>query len=124
MSETISTYTELQERIALWDQGFREGHATPLGSANRTKHWYYSLSIDSFGPSKFIGYKDVDLDNYDSNDMNGGITEAAIKGIDEYQDLSEKYPKRKILLVDSLGASLGYGLLVDFAVEMKKGIQV
>jgi DegV family protein with EDD domain len=31
--------------------------------------------------------------------------------------LLQKYPKRKILITDSLGASSGYGLLVDSAVE-------
>ena len=35
--------------------------------------------------------------------------------------LSEKYPERKFLVVDSLAASSGYGLLVDKAVELKNG---
>lgn len=34
-------------------------------------------------------------------------------------ELLEKYPDRKILLVDSLGASSGYGLLVDMAADLK-----
>lgn len=36
------------------------------------------------------------------------------------EELREKYPERKIVTVDSLCASLGEGLLVDYAVEMKK----
>lgn len=36
------------------------------------------------------------------------------------EELSQKYPDRKLLIVDSLGASSGFGLLVDTAVEMKK----
>jgi DegV family protein with EDD domain len=35
------------------------------------------------------------------------------------EELLKKYPGRKILLVDSLGASSGYGLLVDLAADMR-----
>lgn len=34
-------------------------------------------------------------------------------------DLKEKYPDRKIYVVDSLCASLGLGLLIDYAVKMR-----
>ena len=34
------------------------------------------------------------------------------------EELLEKYPERKLYLVDSLGASAGFGLLVDTAYEM------
>ncbi len=34
-------------------------------------------------------------------------------------ELREKYPKRKLIVVDSLCASLGLGLLVDYAVRMR-----
>ncbi|MCA1900127.1 MAG: DegV family protein [Chloroflexi bacterium] len=36
------------------------------------------------------------------------------------ESLLQKYPSRKILVVDSLGASSGYGLLVDMAADMKE----
>ncbi len=35
------------------------------------------------------------------------------------EDLLEKYPDRKILLVDSLGASSGYGLLMDTLADLR-----
>jgi DegV family protein with EDD domain len=35
------------------------------------------------------------------------------------EELLSKYPDRKILLVDSLGASSGYGLLMDMAADMR-----
>ena len=35
--------------------------------------------------------------------------------------MSEKYPERKVYVVDSLAASSGYGLLVDKAAELKAG---
>lgn len=28
------------------------------------KHWYYIEEIDGFAPSKFIGYKDITIDEY------------------------------------------------------------
>jgi DegV family protein with EDD domain len=37
------------------------------------------------------------------------------------EELLEKYPERKLYLVDSLGASSGFGLLVDTAWEMIQG---
>jgi len=36
------------------------------------------------------------------------------------EDLSKKYPERKIITVDSLSASMGYGLLVTYAARLKK----
>ena len=35
------------------------------------------------------------------------------------EDLSEKFPERKIYIVDSLGASSGYGLLMDKAADLR-----
>ncbi len=35
------------------------------------------------------------------------------------QDMRKKYPDRKIVVIDSLCASLGQGLLVDYAVKMR-----
>lgn len=36
-------------------------------------------------------------------------------------ELREKYPERKLLVVDSLGAASGYGLLMDMAADMRDG---
>lgn len=37
------------------------------------------------------------------------------------EELAEKYPQRKILVLDSLCASLGQGLLIYYAVKLKEG---
>jgi DegV family protein with EDD domain len=37
------------------------------------------------------------------------------------EGLLQKYPDRKMLIVDSLGASSGYGLLVDLAADLRDG---
>ena len=36
------------------------------------------------------------------------------------EELQEEYPERKIVVIDTLSASLGEGLLVDKAVELKE----
>ncbi len=35
------------------------------------------------------------------------------------QELMEKYPERKIIIIDSLGASSGYGLIMDKAADLR-----
>ena len=50
-----------------------------------------------------------------SSGLSGSFNSACIAK----EELMLKYPERKILLVDSLGASSGYGLLVDAAVDMR-----
>jgi DegV family protein with EDD domain len=37
------------------------------------------------------------------------------------RELAEKYPQRKIAIVDSLGASSGYGLLMDMLADIRDG---
>lgn len=45
--------------------------------------------------------------------LSSGISGAINSAMIAKEELSQKYPKRQILVVDSLGASSGYGLLVD-----------
>lgn len=51
-----------------------------------------------------------------SSGLSGSYNSAVIAA----QDLAPRFPDRKIQIVDSLAASLGQGLLVHYAVEMKK----
>ena len=50
-----------------------------------------------------------------SSGLSGGMQSATIA----HQELSKKYPERKFLIVDSLAASTGYGMLVEKAVRLK-----
>lgn len=50
-----------------------------------------------------------------SSGLSGSYNSAAIAR----EELLSKYPDRKIFIVDSLGASSGYGLLVDMAADMR-----
>lgn len=47
-----------------------------------------------------------------------GVTNSAMAAA---KVLSESYPERKIYIVDSLGASSGYGLLMDKAADLRDG---
>lgn len=51
-----------------------------------------------------------------SSGLSGAYNSACIAR----DELMEKYPERKIMCVDSLGASSGYGLIVDTVAEMKE----
>lgn len=50
-----------------------------------------------------------------SSGLSGEINSARIA----QEELKEKYPKRTVKVVDSLGASSGYGLIVDTAYEKR-----
>ncbi|MBR5559409.1 MAG: DegV family protein [Oscillospiraceae bacterium] len=51
-----------------------------------------------------------------SSGLSGSFNSACMAA----EELREKYPEATIITVDSLAASLGHGMLVDFAVKMKK----
>lgn len=51
--------------------------------------------------------------------LSSGISGAYSSALMARDELSRQYPGRKIKIVDSLGASSGYGLLVDAAREMQ-----
>lgn len=50
-----------------------------------------------------------------SSGLSGSSNSARIAA----EDLAEKYPERKIIVVDSLGASSGYGLLMDKLADLR-----
>ena len=52
--------------------------------------------------------------------FSSGLSSTYSAGFIGAQELSEKYPDRKIYTVDTLAASMGQGLLVWYAVNMKK----
>ena len=52
--------------------------------------------------------------------FSSGLSSTYSAGFIGAQELSEKYPERKIYTVDTLAASMGQGLLVWYAANMKK----
>ncbi len=51
--------------------------------------------------------------------LSSGISGAVNSAIIAQSELLRKYPERKIIVVDSLAASSGYGMLIDAALEMQ-----
>ncbi len=75
--------------------------------------------LDFFEPLLKVG-KDI-LHISLSSGLSGSYNSACVAR----ETLLQKYPNRKIFLVDSLGASSGYGLLLDTAADMRdKGISI
>lgn len=48
-----------------------------------------------------------------------GMTQSAVNAERAAAQLREQYPERKLLVVDSLCSSSGYGMLVDYAADMR-----
>lgn len=48
-----------------------------------------------------------------------GMSGSVVNAQNAAKELSEKYPDRKIIVVDTLASSSGYGLLVDYAADMR-----
>ncbi len=48
-----------------------------------------------------------------------GMTNSVANAIQAAEQLKEKYPERKLVVIDSLCSSSGYGLLVDTAADMR-----
>ena len=64
---------------------------------NRFFHWYYFSNLDIFAPSKFIGYKNINLDNYQGEgtgtDTQRVLSQWFVKidaGTECYNDLKKK----------------------------------
>lgn len=51
--------------------------------------------------------------------LSSGISGVINSAMIAKEELSERYPERKILVVDSLGASSGYGLLMDALADLR-----
>ena len=89
-------------------QRMRQGSMPTTSQANAEE------TMDTWRPILDSG-KDI-LHLAFSSGLSGSCNSAKIAA----EELGESYPDRKIIVVDSLCASLGEGLFVDYAVEMKK----
>jgi len=53
-------------------------------------------------------------------EFSSGLSGSYNSGRIAVDELTEKYPDRKIIIIDSLCASLGYGLIINEAIKLKK----
>jgi hypothetical protein len=57
-----------------------EARTEIINQLSQFKHWYHIPSLDSFGPSKYIGYKGMNTSRYRrGRDKDGRRTEAILR---------------------------------------------
>ncbi|MCR5774359.1 MAG: DegV family protein [Lachnospiraceae bacterium] len=83
------------------------------GSMTRTSQINVDEFVNYFEPFLKEGKDIIHLSL--SSGISGVVNSAQIAR----QDLQEKYPDRKIYVIDSLAASAGYGLLMDILADMR-----
>ena len=88
----VQSFVDLQNRIKKWSDAFINGDFVAVDVASKTAHWYYSPVYDTFGPSKFIGYENISLSEYNPSELDGRDTENAISQLNEYSLLKEDHP--------------------------------
>ncbi|WP_078547576.1 hypothetical protein [Litchfieldia alkalitelluris] len=66
MSEVGQLVSDLKEVVSNIEKFNNEinNHLPITGLLTQFKHWYYIPHLNLFGPSKFIGYKFMDSDQY------------------------------------------------------------
>jgi len=73
---------------------------------NRFFHWYYFSNLGLFAPSKFIGYKNTNLDNYRSEGTGTDTQRVLSQWFTKVDVGTEKYDQLKDML-EEFAASLG-----------------
>jgi hypothetical protein len=88
----ISTYEEALANAKTFLNGIGDSQAIQ-SKLNFFRHWYYFEEIDGFAPSKFIGYRSMDIKAYEvshSSELDGRDTERTLKNIFKLADDVEK----------------------------------
>lgn len=74
---TVSSVEEVRINICQYNEELAEGVMSLR--TNGVQQWYYIEEIDLFGPSRYIGYKDVTIEKHKNAHLDGGKTEGALK---------------------------------------------
>lgn len=101
----VTSVDEVVENVKQFNQDLKEGMDV---SAQLTmfRHWYYIPSIGMFGPSKYIGYKNMNTSRYNRGKGKTGVdTEMALKKwfikLPNGSNEVEEYMNKLIELLDS-----------------------
>ncbi|MBQ7384204.1 MAG: DegV family protein [Clostridia bacterium] len=111
----LDVLMEGEESQANCDVDIKEFYSKLRGKKNATTS---AVNIDAF-TSMFEPYLAEGTDVLYLG-FSSGLSGTYNAGLVAAKELSEKYPERKVYAVDTLAASLGEGLLVYTALEMKK----
>ena len=77
-----------------------------------------SMPFDQFYAAMAAGAS-TKTSQVNADEFEAGISGVLNSAMIAKADLEERYPERKILIVDSLGASSGYGLLMDRLADLR-----
>lgn len=105
----VNSYEEALNNAATFINGLDES-PTIQERLSFFKHWYYFPELDGFAPSKFIGYKNMDIQTYEV-----GSTEGPLDGRETEHALLKVFKKAEGDLKEKL-----YAKLEDFLGEYGK----
>ena len=79
MEDLVARVDEVIENVRQFNMDL-EARSEIISQLSQFKHWYYIPSLDSFGPSKYIGYRSMDTARYRrGRDKDGRRTEAILR---------------------------------------------
>jgi len=79
MNELVTSLEEVIENIKQFNKDL-DNESDIVTQLSQFTHWYYIPSLNLFGPSKYIGYKNMTTTKYDrGRGKNGGDTERVLK---------------------------------------------
>ncbi|MEC5425869.1 hypothetical protein QGM71_20655 [Virgibacillus sp. C22-A2] len=75
----VTSLDEVVDNVKQFNQDLQDG-LDVITQLSMFKHWYYIPNIDMFGPSKYIGYKNMNTLKYDRGKAKTGVdTEKVLK---------------------------------------------
>ncbi|SDL52803.1 hypothetical protein [Halarsenatibacter silvermanii] len=97
--ELVENIEEVRENLKRFEAAFNNGRTEITKKLSQFKRWYYDEKLDIFGPSKFIGYKEMQAEIYDNiyKNIDGRETEQLLE---EFSREIEDEEKRKELLME------------------------
>ncbi|MFA0962161.1 HNH endonuclease [Roseivirga sp. BDSF3-8] len=102
----VSEFEEVVANVIAFNKDLQTEGSIALRRFSQFSHWYYIPYLDLFGPSKFIGYKNMGIDNY-SGEGDGRDTQQFLNPFfDKVENRDPHYPEltRKL---KSLASSTG-----------------
>jgi hypothetical protein len=79
MDDLVTALEEVNRNVLQFNLDLK-AETDIVNQLTQFKHWYYIPTLDAFGPSKYIGYKNMNTERYDRGKGKTGIdTERELK---------------------------------------------
>lgn len=100
----VTSHEEVKENVQQFNEDLKEGLDIRT-QLSQFRHWYYIHEIDMFGPSKYIGYKNMTTSKYNrGSGLDGRDTERILQ---KWFSVLPKGSKNEIELRQRLNLLLG-----------------